>query len=340
MKAWKLLAVMGLLVAGCERTEPAPMAPPAPATDAAQPAAEVVAVPPASVRIVTWNVREVFNDADRAARTADFKRFAAETKPDILILQEITDPPVVRAMLADMGLSSYWLAMSNFRQGDTTGHDDFEVAIASRFPLTNIMEFDPSPDNAPGDTPERKLSAPPLEGLKTPMTARGFLVARVDSLNLAVIGTHLKSSVGKGGLDDWKSSQQREFVAAAMAAEVNRLRRADPALTVLVAGDFNVAAGDKRKVGTSLPLDEPDNPSAADGYDETHALMGGGLVAGLRMTNLAAGIKRSSYPSRAGNSPIDVIYVAGPAEGSFTAAVLAPNTYGSDHLPVMTEWGR
>ena len=333
------LSVVGLLagwLTGCEPREAMPEKAGRDSgvvTDGARVAA-AEEVPP--VRVVSWNVREVFNDADRAARAGDFRQFGNDLKPDVLVLQEITDPAVVKQMLGDMGLGGYYLAMSNFRQGDTTGHDDFEVAIASRWPLSGVVEFDPSPDNEPGDTPEKKLVAPPLEGLKTPMTARGFLTARIDAVKLVVIGTHLKSSSGRVGMEDWKNSQQREFIAAAMAAEVSRARKADDTVTVIVAGDFNVAAADKRKVGSSLVVDNPADPAASDGYDETHALVGGGLVSGLRMINLADGIRRSSYPSYPSPSPIDVIYVSGPGEGAFSPAVLGNTTYGSDHLPILT----
>ena len=74
-------------------------------------------------------------------------------------------------------------------------------------------------------------------------------------------------------------------------------------------------------------------------YDETHALLSGGLVGGLKMKNITLGITDSTFPRYPG-SPIDNMYIAGQdmavVDTQFRAAQKSNNTFGSDHVPVWT----
>ena len=276
--------------------------------------------------------------ADVQARAADIGRLARELDPDVLVVQEVTSKAIAGALAQAIG-SGYHVACSDFTQGDAGNHGALEVAVFSRLPIDQFIEYDVMPDNGAGDPDEAALFPPSLPGLSlTPRPARGFLWARIDALGLTVTAVHLKSSRGASGQADYRNSQSREYVAAPVAASVNKDLGLYPDYTVLVAGDFNVAHADARKNGEDLTSDDPSDPNAPDGYDETHALLWGGLVSGLEMTNLSAGISQSSYPSFPQNSPIDNIDVAGDGAGSFAPAQLSSETFGSEHLAVATTY--
>jgi len=169
-------------------------------------------------------------------------------------------------------------------------------------------------------------------------TSRGFLVARVEALDLSVAVTHLKSSGGDTGMEDAGNAEKRETTAAALAAWVVDELQARPGTTVLVGGDFNVGERDEDRNGVDLVAECFDGAACAvlDRYDETHALLGGGLVHGLTMTSLSREIDRTYANWDYGTGPIDVLYVVGDGAGRFEAARRGESDYGSDHFPVWT----
>lgn len=300
-----------------------------PAT-AAEPAA------PGEVRLVTWNVRELFTTGDVAERAQDFQRFAAEVRPDVLVVQEVTSLKVVTALRDAMGLAGYHVACSDFEPSDIPDHAAFEVGIISRFPLTQVLEYDPSPDFAPGRGAADELPLAPAYKLGVKQAyrdTRGFLWARIEALGWTVVAVHLKSSRGVDGTEDLENAARREFVAAQVALGVLEDQRLWPAATAIVAGDFNVGHADAGKNGRSLLADAATSAEGADLYDDTHALFRDGLVGGLRMTNLVGHVRTPTYPSFP-STPIDNIYVAGPAAEWFAPATVSTDTYGSDHCPV------
>lgn len=56
------------------------------------------------VRVVTWNVRDVFTVSDATSRISDFQQAAAALEPDILLIQEITSHQIALAIRNAMGL--------------------------------------------------------------------------------------------------------------------------------------------------------------------------------------------------------------------------------------------
>ncbi|MFH5806424.1 endonuclease/exonuclease/phosphatase family protein [Alienimonas sp. DA493] len=304
-----------------------------PATDA----------PPAfaadDVTVVTWNSGPIFSVADAEARAADFAALAADVGPDVVLLQEITSREVAESVAASMGLPTgpEHVVVSDFNPNDDAEYSSLEVAILSRYPLTNAVEFDRGTDgnSRPGYPPERKLERVDLEGIADVGVGRGFLAANAPGLGAAFVVTHLKSSGGRSGDADRDNARKREIVAAAMAEYVVEEMKADPDLTVVVGGDFNVGETDAAKNGRDLADDR------TDGYDDTHALMAGGLVDGLRLRSLTRetgntyddtpGDGRFPYP---GVGAIDVLYVGGAAEDRFETASRGGDTFGSDHYPV------
>ncbi|HEX6986435.1 MAG TPA: hypothetical protein VF170_13715 [Planctomycetaceae bacterium] len=302
------------------------------------------------VKIVLWNGEELF-DLDRVnARRADIEAFAGATRPDILLIDEVCSLAVVdevrRIVEAAVGAEggTYHAYCSDFTQRDDQRHGSFEVGIVSRFRADQVVEFDVQTDNKlygrDGEPEEVRLDPSSLLklGLRRAGSERGFLWARFDDLKLTVCVAHLKSSQGAGGEADYENSLKREFIAAAMALSVLNDKELFPDYSMAVIGDLNVGATDSAKNGGDLDVDSFE-AGEGDLYDDTHALLGGGLVAGLRMTNLTEGVGETYFDPQGrfeGTGPIDNIYVTGAGEGRFATAEKGTDRFNSDHFPVWT----
>ncbi|HEX4129073.1 MAG TPA: endonuclease/exonuclease/phosphatase family protein [Pirellulales bacterium] len=290
-----------------------------------------VVLPAAEVRIATWNVHEGFTTEAIYQRREEFERFGKAVRPDILLLQEVTSLDVLRAVRECVGLDGYEAVCSDFTPSDEPDFSAFEVGIVSRWPLSEVIEYDPSPDYVAGkDAPPELLLEPQWKlGIRKPADdVRGFLWARIDALKTTFAVVHLKSSRGANGPDDYSNAQKREFVAATIAVGVLDDRQFWPSYNCIVGGDFNVGHSD-RKNGHDLFGD------TADGYDDTHALFAAGIVGGLKMRNLGIKSTEPTFPSFP-SSPIDNIYAVGPQATAFKPAVIENSTFGSDHRPVWT----
>jgi endonuclease/exonuclease/phosphatase family metal-dependent hydrolase len=253
------------------------------------------------------------------------------------MIQEITSQAVAEAVRDAMGLKGFHVACSDFTPGDKPDFSDFEVAVISRWPLSQVIEYDPSPDASPDkETPQELELEPQLKlGIRRPNEdIRGFLWARVDAVQMTVAVVHLKSSRGTAGPEDYENARKREFVAATVAVGVLDDREFWPEYSCIVGGDFNVGHSDKAKNGRKL-FQDASSGTSADGYDDTHALFAEGIVGGLKMKNLVGYTMEPTFPSFPG-SPIDNLYVASKRAASFKPAVISQNTFGSDHRPVWT----
>lgn len=306
---------------------------PAPAADPPEPTGEVV--------VAQWNSGPLFGVADVAARDDDLRAMAADVNPDVLLLDEVTSLAVAEAVAEALGMPTGpdHVVISDFNPNDEEQFRSLEVAILSRLPLANAVEFDRFPDDLtrPGHPSERRLKRPAVDGVEYVGVSRGFLAADVPALGLTVLNTHLKSSRGDAGPADFENAQKRELVAAAMAEHVADLLAADPTRTVLVGGDLNVGETDANKNGSDPADDE------SDGYDDTHALLAGGLVKGLTLRSLTkeAGNTYDDTPGDGefpypGVGAIDVLYAGGAGADRFEPATLGADTFGSDHYPVRT----
>lgn len=293
--------------------------------------------PAAEVRVATWNVHEGFTPAGIVERKQQLREFASAVRPDVLILEEVVTPAVATAVRDAMGLDGYYVACSNFNPSDEPDFTALEVAVLSRWPFTQVIEYDPTPDNdlADGDPDELPISASLKLGIPAPADifgTRGFLWVRIADVRLTVIGVHLKSSRGIDGEADRENARRREFVAAAVAESVGQDARLFPDHTAVVAGDMNVGHSDPKN-GRDLSRDDLTTTATTDGYDETHAILL--ELGGVRMTNLMRHISETTFPSFP-STPIDNMYVAGPAAARFAPATMLAETFGSDHRPVVS----
>ncbi|QDV50835.1 Endonuclease/Exonuclease/phosphatase family protein [Gimesia fumaroli] len=288
------------------------------------------------ITVATWNVGFM----DRNVTDLKIDDFLNEVDFDILLVNEIKTQDDLNSLKAAMDREDFHTAISSF----TNGNGNLEVGIISRFPLTEIVEYDRSIDNS-GNITEKKLERVNLPGIANVGVGRGFLVAKVQSLNLYVIVSHLKSSKGRSGQHDRSNAQKRELVAAAIATHTLELREDHPECSVLFGGDVNVGVADKKKNGVNLIVDNNDGTNTGvDGYDETHAILGGGLIDSLKMRSLAEKVKgtfvgNDNIPDYPGTGAIDVLYITGPLESKFKPAVSATDRHGSDHLCVYSSTG-
>lgn len=293
------------------------------------------------VRVVTWNAGEIFHrKIEKIAnergdfvteRGQDFRNLRKDVRPDVILLQEVTSARQIEKIKELLGLP--YAAISNFSP-DNFSFSSLEVAIISRFPLSNVTEYDETPDGRSPNLEERPLQAPKLEGISEVENIRGFLTAEIEEFGAIGAVVHLKSARGDSGREDAENAEKREYVIAALAEVLSRWMEANPEGTTLVGGDFNVAERDASKNGHNL-LQDHFAPSNLDRYDDTHAILTRGLVNGFKMRSLSRDLGESYTARDFGDiGPIDCLYVAGRHASRFGAAKLASKTYGSDHLPV------
>jgi len=236
-----------------------------------------------------------------------------------------------------MGYAGYHTACSDFAQDDFNTFNSLEVGLISKFPLANVIEYDPSPDNtsAAGEPAEERLVRTNMPGIANARSSRGFLAADVPSLGITLLAAHLESSRGQSGQPDHENARRREFLAAAMARFVSYRLKVDATATILIAGDMNVGETDTSKNGHDLLEDRYDR-HGGDLYDDTHAIFSSGLIDGLHMASLTKALGGETYDARqfAGVGPIDCMYVVGSQAGDFTLARKSADTFGSDHFAV------
>lgn len=281
------------------------------------------------VTVGTWNTAFI----DRSVADLDLEGLVQEVDFDILLVNEIKTQDDLDKIKSEMNRDDFYTAISSFGSGS----NNLEVGIISRFPLTDIVEFDRSLDRS-GNITEVRLERVDLKGIADVGVGRGFLVAKVPELKLFTIVTHLKSSRGASGDRDRDNAQKRELVAAAVAKHVVQLRKDNPEYSVLFGGDLNVGLSDASKNGTDISDDQ------SDGYDDTHALVSEGIIDGLRMTSLAKNlgstfVGRDGIPDYPKAGAIDALYIDGPLAEQFKAAQPASSSFGSDHLAVFATNG-
>ena len=281
--------------------------------------------------VATWNVAL----RDLEATDLQLDQFSSHCDADVLVVNEVKTPQHMEDLRDGLGRSGDHITISNFVGGEST----LEVGIISRHPFGSILEHDTNPEGAPG-VPEEDMERVSLDGLENRNAQRGYLEAHIPTLDLIVIATHLKSSLGRTGESDADNARKRETVMASIADRVNELLADDPGQTIFVAGDINVGVTDNEKNGTSLSEDNFSGPG--DRYDETHALLTSGLVDGLRMRNLAENLSETflgfgnTTPPFQGSGAIDAIYVAGATASAFAPAQALDTTLGSDHFAIFT----
>ena len=170
--------------------------------------------------MATWNAGGLFSPADVAERVDDFFfAFAANVQPDVLLLEEVNSRETAEAFAHAVGLPTgpAYVAVSDFNPHDEGEYGTLDVAILSRFPLTNAVEFDRGTDGngRPGYPRERKLDRVNLDGFADAGVGRGILAADVLALGMTVAVTHLKSSSGRNRFHESRRPTTAKGIASA-----------------------------------------------------------------------------------------------------------------------------
>ena len=202
--------------------------------------------------MVTWGGNNLFSVADVEARADRLAEFARVLRPGVVPLREVTTPEIA-AVARPFGMPD---GPEHVAAGDSNPIDDdrwnnLEVAILSREPLSNVVEYGRGTDgnSQPASPPEITIDRRPLGGVAELGVGRGFPVADVPAPNLLATTTHLKSSRGDSGARDRENAREWEPIAAGIARFVADRIAGDPEATVVVGGDFNVGETDAGKWG-------------------------------------------------------------------------------------------
>jgi len=296
-----------------------------------------VAVPTAAaaapLTIATWNLEGPAGLEGRDAELHAFGDFVRSA--DVVVVQEALGAEQVRGFLAKAGLTGWSFAVSDFARDEIADpYAKLEVAVLSRHPLVGFAEFDPYPadDTEAMRAADADVLVPELipAAQRRNTGARGWISVEVPALKLVVIAAHLKSSQGRTGKADEENSFKREAVAAAIAVQISADAQLRRDWSHVVAGDFNVAPGDVAKVGVDFA--RACSATACTAYDQTHAILSSGLVAGLAMRNLVVGLGPSYVGGNYAKSPIDNVYATGPIfDRTVRLTAERGPPFGSDH---------
>ena len=235
-----LLVPLCLAAVGCPGTEqdfsvPTQDAEPGP-PDAAT---DIEAGPPQPLKVMTWNVKNLYNDkkdspevavadetilstSDYQAKLAAIATVVGGVKPDVLMLQEVENQNVVNDLAAKLGGFPH--------QAITQGNDPrgIDIAVLSALPF----QIGPSHKDE-----YFKASSDPTQTFKF---ARDVLEVHlnVNGRHLALLGIHFKAEDG-----DPKSALKRVAEAEQTRKIGTGVRLADPNAAIVVLGDFNSTPG-------------------------------------------------------------------------------------------------
>ena len=288
------------------------------------------------LQIVLWNLE---GPAGLTDRDSDLKNFGAFAKDaDAVVLVETIGEDQLTAMKNKSGLAGLNHAISDFaKDSEPNPYFKLELGVLTPHAIGTVREADPREDN---DTPAMRAKDEPVDvPAWLPATQRGNRAHRgwfwveLPAQKLVVIAVHLKSSRGDSGFEDKSNAERRENIAAALGVAIREDRKDRGDWSYVVAGDFNVAPGDAAKVGYDLEADC--TAERCFGYDQTHALLTGGLVHGLVMRNLTEGLGATYASGAFVDSPIDNVLGVGPIFATTTRVTAERGqTFGSDHFSV------
>jgi len=310
-----LVVPLAIVFAGCPGPSQDFTVPPADAdTNPPDAAIEAEAGPPQAVKVLTWNVHNLYNDKRDSLEVAEADEIILSTaeyqakldalakvinsvKPDVMMLQEVENQAVIDDLAAKLG------AYPN--RHVTQGNDPrgIDIAVLSELP----MQIGPS---HAGEF--FKASTDPT---KTFVFARDVLEAHmmVNGRHLAFMGVHFKAQDS-----DPTSDLKRLAEAEQTRSILTGIHFADATSAIVVMGDFN---------------DTPGSPPLA-------ALMG---TAPLALTSVAGFVEASERYSVTfgGNLQLYDDQLADPAAAALLDSASVQILHGadvnaaSDHDPVI-----
>lgn len=198
-------------------------------------AIEVEAGPPQPFRVVTWNVKNLYNDVRDSPEVAVADEIILPTQeyqtklntiasvltgltPDAVMLQEVENENVVKDLAAKLGgaFPHHHITKGNDPRG-------IDIALLSKVPIDNVVSHSKEFFQASNDP------------TTTYVFARDVLEAHltVNARHVVLLGVHFKSG------NDPTSIQKRLAEAERTRAIVAQLEFSDPGAALIVLGDFN-----------------------------------------------------------------------------------------------------
>jgi len=120
------------------------------------------------ITVATWNTAFI----DRSVSDLDLAGFVEEVDFDVLLVNEIKTQDDLDQLKSEMNRDDNDTAISSFGRGS----NNLEVGIISRFPITDIIEFDRSLDNS-GNIEEVRLERVDRRGIANVGVGRGLWLA-------------------------------------------------------------------------------------------------------------------------------------------------------------------
>ncbi len=176
-------------------------------------------------------------------------------------------------------------------------------------------------------------------------------LVRVDGTNKEAITRRLVQEKLPGFTEmHAATAASRENGTAALAKLVASDLKNKNVKGIIVAGDFNTPIDEPSKTGIDLKVDcmpqpmscdtkiVPDTCGDKDGFDDTHFILSGGVVGGLKMKAMFTKAEPTHTGEDFAESPIDNIYVAGGIASKVVGARILKGSgeiaFGSDHFPL------
>ena len=322
------------------------------------------------VRIAVWDADLLPDGSPLRARGDAPAKFGEVIDPDVLILYNVPTFAALLKLRDALRLSGYTAAMSNFfcdGMGDGPKWP-LEVAILSRFPIDQAIEFDPPTNQfescasrgpsteGPVVASHRTLEIPKKLGLRWPVVGGsakkpghplpgpGYLVVRIDSARVVVGGIRVGLASEYPNADPRAVNAMRQALTASLGAWIWKERNGPGDDHFLAAGDFGVDTGEFLAAGVPLPGNADNNFDGADTI-LTQGVIGGGPAAqgghddgqtGLRMANLTRALVVQTVGSEAGPHS-GRIYLWSHRPGVFGLARRGQDSYGSHGYPLIVE---
>ena len=235
--------------------------------------------PPVQFRVVTFNVRNLFNDkaddpppfgaeeilptGEYQQKLADVAAILAKMNPDLVMLQEIENDAVLKDIQARPELGGRFVDRATFSGNDPRGID---IGALSAVPLTEKISHK-----------DDQFALAGTGGSDKYRFARDLLEvhAQVNGRRMIFLGVHLKAKSNDDPQKRLAEAQRARFVA-------DQRRKEDPEAAVLILGDFNDFPG-------SPPMDAVEGQPPGEIYGSVGESLGGALAWSVFTDSTASG---------------------------------------------------
>lgn len=305
----------------------------------------------ASVTIALWDA-DLMPAGDRlAVREKMSHGFAKAVSPDVLVVYDVPQFDQLLKLRNALGLYGYTAVMSNFSCGRTPkgAHWPFEVAVLSRYPINQAVQYDPPGKKtaacgqrmpvSDGPVVDQRLPMKLAAGDKWPKDKRGhplagpgLLSVRIDSASAAIVAVRVPAVSEYPGADPAALATMRRVLAGAAHAWMAAEHKRDQTYHLFAMGDFGFDPGVSSAAVREGRLDGPDSGDSVDrimrGEVSNSGAPGRGAVS-LTHQMFERGLSPGVFPHS------DRIFLWQDGLQAFGPAQRAENSFGSRAFPLV-----